>query len=256
MEATPNQTGLLVTPELRENLEEYVRKSKAAEAAHKAAETPKLSESIPKPTPTFRVSDVDYKTVEAQRLAREKADVIRRLLVAARIPDRHAGVSDFDGAEWLVARDRLMGRLGTGFIAGMLGNRGTGKTQMAAALIRETCQREASAIYVKAMDLFLDIRRAYQMEDECEADRIATYITPRLLVIDEFGVRGESPWEDRLVTHIIDKRYDAGRDTILISNQTPDEFKTAAGASITSRMSETGGIIECNWPSFRRKASQ
>ena len=50
---------------------------------------------------------------------------------------------------------------------------------------------------------------------------------------------------------MIYKRYGAMKDTILISNQTPDVFQKAIGSSILSRLQETGAIIQCDWPSFR-----
>jgi hypothetical protein len=41
------------------------------------------------------------------------------------------------------------------------------------------------------------------------------------------------------------------RDTIMISNETPEKMLAQVGPSIEDRMRECGGIIECNWPSFR-----
>ena len=85
-----------------------------------------------------------------------------------------------------------------------------------------------------------------------EAAQFDKFTGPNLLVIDELAVRGETPYEDRVLTHILDSRYDAKRDTILISNQEPQNFTAIIGDSIRDRMHETGGIIECTWDSFRR----
>ena len=77
------------------------------------------------------------------------------------------------------------------------------------------------------------------------------FIHPQLLVIDEAQERGESDWESRMLTHVVDKRYFLQRDTLLISNLKLDEFKASIGTSICSRLIETGGAILADWPSFR-----
>ena len=102
------------------------------------------------------------------------------------------------------------------------------------------------------MQIFTDIRRAYTKAEELtEAEMVDLYVRPRLLVIDEIQERGGSDWEDRLLTHIIDRRYGQMKDTILIGNLTREEFECAMGASVCDRLTETGGMIVCNWPTFR-----
>jgi len=41
-------------------------------------------------------------------------------------------------------------------------------------------------------------------------------------------------------------------DTILTCNLGTEELAASLGPSIVSRMEEGGGVIECNWPSFRK----
>lgn len=107
--------------------------------------------------------------------------------------------------------------------------------------------------YAKAMDLFLDIKATYGREDICERDVIDEYRQPLLLVLDEASVRGETEWEDRMLVHLIDHRYDDEHDTLLLANMTPEQFRETMGPSISDRLRETGGVIECDWPSFRTK---
>ncbi len=75
----------------------------------------------------------------------------------------------------------------------------------------------------------------------------------RLLVIDEFGKKADSEWSDGILYELIDARYKShGRDTLLIAPQVSSgKFKELVGDSIGSRMNERGGVVECNWPSFR-----
>jgi DNA replication protein DnaC len=73
-----------------------------------------------------------------------------------------------------------------------------------------------------------------------------------MLVIDAFEVRGDSQFENRMMDHIIDKRYDAMLATIVISNDKPEVLSSALGQSIMDRIAQTGGMIEMDGESFRR----
>ena len=138
-----------------------------------------------------------------------------------------------------------------GYIVMLYGIRGTGKTRMAVSIAKLYAQKEMRATYCKAIDIFMAIRGTYNGNNKDESEAISEFIIPSLLVIDEAQERGNSDWEDRLLTYIIDKRYDALKDTILISNQIKQEFVKSVGQSIASRILETGAVIECKWESFR-----
>jgi hypothetical protein len=75
------------------------------------------------------------------------------------------------------------------------------------------------------MEIFLDVRAAFKTAATVsERDAIRGYVSPCMLVIDEMQERGETAFEDRLLTYIIEVRYAEMRDTVLISNQLVDEF--------------------------------
>lgn len=171
------------------------------------------------------------------------------------------------GAEWKIAFEKINAARGTGFLYLLCGIRGSGKTQMAIEVISEqimasvsaqmkrddytTCPR-TPAIYAPAIDFFMDVKATYKKgATKTEKEVIADYHRPDLLVMDEITVRGETKWEDDLFFSMIDRRYGANKDTILIANLKASEVAANVGASIASRMVEAGGIIECNWSSFR-----
>ena len=104
------------------------------------------------------------------------------------------------------------------------------------------------------MGFFLDVREAMRSNEKSEKTAIRSFSLPRLLVIDAMEVRGETDFENRILDYVIDLRYDSGMDTILISNQTKEEFSKSVGPSIISRVHQVGDTIECNWPSFRGKS--
>jgi DNA replication protein DnaC len=102
------------------------------------------------------------------------------------------------------------------------------------------------------MGIFLRIRDAYaKRTSETEGSIVDELSKCRLLVIDEIQERSSSEWEDRIITHIIDRRYGATLPTIIIGNLTPEFMEKNLGESIVSRVSETGGIIEMTGKSHR-----
>ena len=109
--------------------------------------------------------------------------------------------------------------------------------------------------YTTAMEIFLRIRASFgKTAKETEHDITGELSKCRLLIIDEVQERGNTAWEDRILTHIIDKRYSDLKPTIVIANLTADALAAGLGESIVSRMQETGGIIEVTGESHRIKS--
>ncbi len=185
---------------------------------------------------------------------RERHQKASTLWGKSQVPSRHAAFEIPVEGPWREEYDHLKEKIGTGFLYVIMGNRGTGKTQLGTALIGRCCFKLLRpAMYIKALDIFIALREAYRKEGDAESQVINRFIKPKLLVIDAMEERGETPFEDRLLNHIIDKRYDNMDDTLLITNQTPEAFVTSAGPSIISRIHETGDKIVCDWTSFRTK---
>lgn len=155
--------------------------------------------------------------------------------------------------EWGKTEALLKSRLGKGFIVGMIGKRGPGKTQMGVELMRECIAQVRSCYYTTVIGYFIDLRATYNRAsgDDSERKVLTRYSKYQFLVIDEVGNRGETEWENRMLFEMINRRYDSMKDTLLISNHTRPEFEKAIGESISSRMNETGGLIECTWKSYR-----
>lgn len=165
------------------------------------------------------------------------------------VPHKHKKKKEFTGERWIKILNRAKEISGSGIIIAMVGTRGVGKTQFSVELIRHVCKQNKSALYTKAIDVFLSLREA--MASGCERNALKQYLQPSLLVIDAMEERGETKWEDRLLSHVIDKRYDEEKDTVLISNQKLAAFNESIGVSVLSRIKETGGVVECDWESFR-----
>lgn len=150
----------------------------------------------------------------------------------------------------------------------IVGPRRTGKTQMSLLIAERLCEawlaslsedqrrqdagnRMTPVVYLRTMDLFMRLKATFgEGAGESERSVVAELEKPLLLVIDEIQDRGQTPWEDRMLALIIDRRYAAMRDTLLIGNLRPEVLRDHVGDSIYSRAAETGDVIAATWPPF------
>jgi DNA replication protein DnaC len=160
---------------------------------------------------------------------------------------------------------------GCGAIVALTGDRGVGKTTIAAQLAirrlwedwhsrtsggpvlhRITSYRKLTAIVGRLKALYGDFGTIGIETLEAIRDHLASV---ELLVIDELNeCADDSRHKDRILTDLIDRRYAANRDTILLTNQRADEFERTINPSVLSRLNEHGAIIPCEWGSFREGA--
>ena len=171
----------------------------------------------------------------------------------AGVPRRHTMRESISSeSAWMVELEKLVARSGQGYLACLIGPRGTGKTQLAQGAIAHCTAFGDTAKYCRAMDLFMHIQACFgDRATESQITVLNQYRHPNILVVDELQERKSSEWEKHTLTNIVDHRYGEELDTIIIANLTAGKLREALGASIVDRMRETGGIIECDWTSFR-----
>jgi DNA replication protein DnaC len=117
-------------------------------------------------------------------------------------------------------------------------------------------RKDRPAIYTTAVDLFMEIRDTFRPDSEqSEMSVVKKYTEAGLLVLDEIQERGETPFEDRKITSIIDARYQNERPTILISNYSREEFASKLSAAVLDRIRENGVGLHFNWTSYRKQSS-
>lgn len=169
------------------------------------------------------------------------------------------------GEKWLAAFEQAKEAVEKCGIVAFLGGRGPGKTQMAAEVARagkwpndamhwngHYSVVEKTALYRRAMDVFLDLRDAAQSNSGTSEKQVLKKMEEvGLLVIDEFQERGGTEWENRIICNLVDKRYSAIRPTILIANYTREEMAKALSPSVKDRIRENGKAIIFNWESYR-----
>lgn len=154
--------------------------------------------------------------------------------------------------DWGTKLAQVQSMIGNGFMAALIGTYGNGKTQFAVEVLRATAYRLKTGWFTSATQFFMDVKASYKLkESDAEKDVIERYCRPSVLVIDEMSKRGETEWENRLLFHVVNERYNDGdKDTLLIANQDETQFTESVGPAMVRRLSETGGMIECNWKAF------
>lgn len=159
-------------------------------------------------------------------------------------------------SDWWIKFQTEKNRLGTGILDVLVGPRGRGKTMLASMLIGCACWRDQEPVYTTAMDMLRDIRSSFDAGDYgAKTDRRKKYDRAGLLVIDEFHradkATATSDWSPRTLEAILDTRYRGAVDTVLITNDSPEQFVKHCGTSVASRIKECGRIIVLDGEDFR-----
>ena len=106
---------------------------------------------------------------------------------------------------------------------------GVGKTHLAVALAKKAIENGQGAYFVRAYDLMEDLRKA-RIEHNLDR-RMRVYLSPRVLVVDEFGIR---PYDRESATAfftLVSARYERG-SIILTSNKGFGEWGELLGDTV------------------------
>jgi len=205
-----------------------------------------------------------FKPVTAEQLAkwRWKNEIVPHLK-ASQLPERFW----FEATKWKkpqrkVFEDTRAMLTGVGAIVVLVGERGLGKTTIAAQLIIERALDDGllpwhrRPPYRKLVKLIARFKALYADFGSIDVE----YLLARhdsfcrdhpLVIVDELHDCDDQRMKNRVLTDTVDKRYSNLVDTVLISNQTPEDFIKTTSDSVLSRLKEHGRIIRCEWESWR-----
>lgn len=131
------------------------------------------------------------------------------------------------------------------------GNKGTGKTALAAACIYET---QGRALYVSMRDICLDIRVSRSFKaDKNEKSIYTDYSGAEFLVIDEIGRGDNIDMEKSFLSYVINKRYESMKPTLLITNLNEKGLAAFLPDDSKDRINETGVLLPFNSTESYRK---
>lgn len=123
----------------------------------------------------------------------------------------------------------------------LLGNAGSGKTSLAAAILRATATRErCTGRFVKSFDL-AKARQEHPLGDG-ESPAIERAMKAKVLVVDELGAEHG---RNTAMQELIQERHDHDRPTIFTSGFSLPELEQRYGVGIMRRVL-CGKVIQCN----------
>ena len=197
-----------------------------------------------------------------------QADRATRSLTRARIPRRYEhcdfenfetdlweGGSRSEGTQWdrSLAQARLVvqgfaqnypAAGETGLL--LMGPCGVGKTHLAVAALRALMNRGHEARFYDYRELLKDLQASYDPDHPIsEMAVLGPVLKAEVLLIDDIGASKPSPWALDTVGHILNKRYNEKRVTLLTTNYLdapegePGVSRLPSGQKISAARDET-----------------
>lgn len=207
----------------------------------------------------------------AHRCVCRTDDLRRRLFEQARIPRRYeeCSLSNYQpaagNASQMLAFKQAY-RLVREFPAnerGLLfaGPVGVGKTHLAVAILRGLAEKGARSLFCEYGSLLKEIQDSYNPVSRTSAmDVLGPAYEADVLVLDELGASKPTEWVLDTMTHIIGRRYNDKKLTILTTNylgerQNPagETLQDRIGARLRSRLYEMCGTVFVEGEDYRRR---
>lgn len=132
----------------------------------------------------------------------------------------------------------------------LTGPAGTGKTRLAAAILRQVLVEEDTGgvfgpQFIEVPELLLDIRGTFRDGSErTEEGLLAEYANSDLLILDDLGAEKPTEWVTQTLYLLINRRYGSEKRTIITSNLGLSELGNRLGDRIVSRVAGMCQVVE------------
>ncbi len=194
----------------------------------------------------------------------KKADRLKAILRGG-FPLRSIKALEAAEGPAMVKARQLLPRVLTDGILLLLGPTGRGKTVMATWFADQRQKNgQKPGEFITAYGMFSAVKSTFGRaptrrgafgnvpNDGPDAEElIGGWSSTPFLVIDEVQTRAETKFEDGMLEEVINARYGAMLPTVLIANLDAEKAQESLGPRIMDRAKECGGIVDCNWPTYR-----
>lgn len=206
-----------------------------------------FSAEITKRLQSAVVAHLPHQTVKAPNLAPDASEALTACGYGSRAI-KALGRMYGPGLE--CAKNLIPSAMSDGLLI-LIGPTGRGKTAIAAFLASERIKAgKSGGKFLTAMDLLDRIKQCWNRKEDSEPVMSVWKKTP-FLVIDEAQTRPEEKWDNGIFDNLINARYSNELPTVLIANLNLAEAQKSLGPRIMDRANECGGVVECNWGSYR-----
>jgi DNA replication protein DnaC len=223
-----------------------------------------LQDTLPERVTMAKASGSSYleflELVLTDEVERRKQGALQRRLKNARVThDEVLERFDWD-SEISVDKDKLKALVGLDWVERhenviFTGPVGVGKTYLANSLAHAACRRGWKVLMLKASKMF-KILRASRADNSLDRE-LTRFITPKLLVIDDFGLEGLTPEQTRDFYEIVCERYERG-SIVMTSNRHISEWlklfdDEIIANSAMDRLAHAAHQIVIEGQSYRKK---
>lgn len=138
------------------------------------------------------------------------------------------------------------------------GPTGVGKTHLAQALAHEACRQGCEVLFADTHKLLQHLHGG--RADGTFEKRLASYLRPDVLILDDFGLRPLRPPAPEDLYDIINGRYEAG-SIIVTSNRTPAEWVDLFGEPLLAsagldRLGDRAEVVVITGRSYRAQSQE
>ncbi len=138
----------------------------------------------------------------------------------------------------------------------IVGPSGVGKSHLAQALGQEACRRGYSVLFTTVIKMLAQINGG--RADGTREKRLANYLRPELLILDDFGLKPLRGVEPEDFYEVINERYERG-SVLVTSNRDYQEWPAAFGenplmaSAALDRLAHRAHLITIKGASYRAK---
>lgn len=125
---------------------------------------------------------------------------------------------------------------------------GTGKTHMAAAILRARAEAGLRGTFMEVPELFRSLREGF--EDGGSTRLLHRMITASFLVLDDLGAERITDWTIEMLYVLVNERYAELRPTVVTSNLTLKQIADRIDPRLASRLA-SGLAVHITLPDYR-----